>query len=341
MPTNLTKRRIFELDYIRAISALLIMLFHYTTQYDTSLGHLESWPIAFPWGSRAVSTFFLLTGYLTVCHYSGSVLQFYYKRWIRIWPTYAVCIVITSVFMAILMPERLRTVPEILLNLTTFHAYLGARAVDGVYWTLTIEVIFYFWIAFCMMPKKTERQLALLYAWSLLAAVVNLCNALGFCPLPVTLSKIAFITEHVPCFIAGVAISLQNSKNAVSFRQLLPIYLFCLIALCAGNTVGSILWTVLWALLIWAVTAGKLRFALKESNFLHKCLLFLAGISYPLYLLHQFIGFAIIRKLEQLGCLSQLWIFVPIAFSLLLATATHYWIELPIGKLLTKHTAKK
>ena len=89
-----------------------------------------------------------------------------------------------------------------------------------------------------------------------------------------------------------------------------------------------------WGVLIWMVISGNIRFELKKENIMGKCLLFISAISYPLYLLHQFIGFAIIRKIEELGGVSQFWIVIPIMISVVLATVVHYWIEIPAGRWL-------
>lgn len=42
-------KHIYELDYMRAVSAVLVMLYHYTTQYQKSIGHIEVWPISISW----------------------------------------------------------------------------------------------------------------------------------------------------------------------------------------------------------------------------------------------------------------------------------------------------
>lgn len=335
-----TRKYIHELDYIRAISALFIILFHYTTQYQTSFGHAKPWPVSVPWGSWAVNTFFLLTGYLTVCHYSEGGLRFAGKRLIRLWPAFAVCVVITSLFMAVLLPERLRSVSEIIRNLTMFPGYLGARAVDGVYWTLPVEILFYFWIMLMMIGKKTGRLMACLYSWALMSITAAMCAKAGILALPVKLLQILLIVEHAPCFILGTAIHLFNAGDARQKKMVTPLIVLCVVGTASSQNVAVAIWTLCWALLIWAVTAEKLHFALKPSNPLHKGITFFASISYTVYLLHQFIGFAIIHKIETMGGYSQLWIFAPIAVVILLATAVHYLVEVPAGKFLMRFLPK-
>lgn len=324
------ERHIYELDYIRAISAIFIVLYHYTTQYDTSIGHLSAWPIAFPWGCWAVNTFFLLTGYLTVRNFKEGGFTFALKRFARLWPAFAVCVVITSVCMALLMPERLRSASDILLNLTMFPGYLGAEAVDGVYWTLPLEIIFYFWIMVFMIGKRKRQAENLLLVWATMAVALNLCHWFEINAMPIKLLRLVLIPERASCFILGAALHLFHNRK---WGKWLAIAL-CILGTLIAQGLEVCLWTIAWAALIWAVTTGRLRFALKNSNILHKSILFLSGISYTLYLLHQFIGFAIIQKIEQMGAKSELWIFLPMAVSVILATAVHYTVELPVGRWL-------
>lgn len=334
------REHIYELDYIRAISAILIVLYHYTTRYRESIGHIGTWPLEFPWGSWAVNTFFLLTGLLTVRNFKEGGLRFAFKRFARLWPAFAVSVLITTVFMAVLLPDRLRSVTEIILNFTMFPAYLGANPVDGVYWTLPLEIIFYFWMMIFMIGKNHRRLIWCLYGWVAVVLGLAVCDRIGLNAMPVNLLKLLFIPERAACFILGAAIALLNRKENLHLGVVLPLAALCVITLYLWLGWRVCLWTVAWAVVIFLVSTGKLRFAMKNTNVLHKCLLFVSAVSYTLYLLHQNIGFAIIRKLEQLGCDSQLWIFVPVALAFLLAAAVHYWVELPAGKWLLKKEAQ-
>lgn len=46
------------LDVFRGLSALLIVLYHYTTQYDKSIGHLVDYKVTFPWDVMQFMRFF-------------------------------------------------------------------------------------------------------------------------------------------------------------------------------------------------------------------------------------------------------------------------------------------
>ena len=75
------------LNVIRAISAMLIVLFHYTTMYNQSIYTPENlktnYPITFPWASMAVITFFLLSGFLTRVDSDEKSLIYLGKRFVN------------------------------------------------------------------------------------------------------------------------------------------------------------------------------------------------------------------------------------------------------------------
>ena len=75
------RETLWLLNVIRGVSALMIMFYHYTTQYDNSIGHLVRYSVTVPWGCYAVYTFFMLSGFLTVysCKEDANAVSFLKK----------------------------------------------------------------------------------------------------------------------------------------------------------------------------------------------------------------------------------------------------------------------
>lgn len=73
MEGTLKKENLWLLNVLRGISALLIVLYHYTVQYEKSIGHLVPYTVTIPWGCYAVNTFFMLSGFLAVYTCAGWV----------------------------------------------------------------------------------------------------------------------------------------------------------------------------------------------------------------------------------------------------------------------------
>lgn len=58
--------KIPELNWLRGIAAIVVMLFHFTTRYDQILGHVEPYIINVTYGGNCSIFFFMLSGMLSV-----------------------------------------------------------------------------------------------------------------------------------------------------------------------------------------------------------------------------------------------------------------------------------
>lgn len=328
--SEITKRgEIHELNWIRGLSALCIVLYHYTTQYQSSIGHLTDWPVMVPWGCGAVNAFFLLTGFLTVyaLKMSSSPIQFIWKRAKRLYPAYWLCIVMTSVVMALFLPEFLRDIKTILVNFTMLQNFVGVTNVDGVYWTLSYELIFYFYIAVLLFFKKASlkwiRNLSLV--WIAVSFAFYVLENSGVSNALMTVAKLTLMPYFTAQFAGGMlmaTVAKEQKRDYISYGGVLASVILSLI-------VQELSYAVLYciAAMLLVLTVEK-RFIIKDAKYLTNIekirkyltpLSFVAGISYPLYLLHQFIGFAIIKHLEGFGLKSEAFIVVPIAIMICLA----------------------
>ena len=75
---------------------------------------------------------------------------------------------------------------------------------------------------------------------------------------------------------------------------------------------------------------------MENAKWVFQPALFLSEISYVLYLTHQFIGFGLIRKIEAMGMVGELWLMLPIVHSVALAAVLHYGLEIRINRRLGK-----
>lgn len=322
----------YELDYIRALSAIFVVLYHYTTRYNEIFDNELKLIFELPWGALAVNTFFILSGYLTMVNLGDNRIIFSYKRFIRIFPTYWVAIIITSLFMCLLMPERLLSMKEILINFTMLQSLVGINSVDGVYWTLLFEVLFYFWVMVLMPRRDMNTRIKLLYLWIFIALFTTICKMIGIDNPVITLIGKLFIVSRVHHFILGIFIALWVKR--VDKKFLVPLCCLCFINAYLQQGLSVLLWMIVWGGIIGGVATGRLHFKMRETNIIHVSLCFIATISYPLYLLHQNIGFAIIEKMKD--SYTDIMIIIPIIISILLASVVHYFIAEPIRKYLTK-----
>ena len=135
------------------------------------------------------------------------------------------------------------------------------------------------------------------------------------------LIRTALLLEHGHFFFAGVLFYRMRENGATLVRWLL-------LAVCVGA--AWLIRDIPHALSLVAASVAFIAFIRGWLGWLVvKPLLFLGSISYPLYLLHQNIGYVIIHRMRQAGLVHEVWLLTPVIVSILLATVVHQIIEKP------------
>ena len=312
------------LDALRGIAASWVMLYHYTVRYGEIFADGGA-PFRAPDGFFGVELFFAISGFvmlMTVIKMRSAV-QFVIARAARLYPTYWAGVAATFVVLALWpLAGRTVTTPEAALNLTMLQEYVHVRDVDSVYWSLEVELVFYAWIVVMMAAGWLPRARLLATAWMLAGIAAYLaCRGFGR-PLPVILSRVLLL-EHCGYFGIGIAAFLDFQQGRPSRWSALQYG-----AAVAVSWLAQGLWGGLLALAIvvvfWLVSQNRAR--LLDT----RALVFLGAISYPLYLLHQNIGYVVIHALRAQS-VGYTWAMLAAgAVSLAGATALHYAVEAPV-----------
>ena len=148
MPLDASKTtgsRIEELDGLRGLAAIAVVLFHYTTRYSEIYGRETGLPFEFPYGNLGVELFFGISGFVIfmTLDRTRSLGDFVVSRVSRLYPAYWAAIILTTAVVNLEgMTEFMRSPFEITVNFTMLQSFVGVRAVDGVYWTLAVELAF-------------------------------------------------------------------------------------------------------------------------------------------------------------------------------------------------------
>src|SRR2546430_2652712 len=94
------KPRFAELDLLRGVAALWVVLFHYTTQYSRLYvpDRRDLLGFEFPDGTLGVYLFFMISGFVIfmTLHRSERPLDFVVSRFARLYPAYWAGIVLTA-----------------------------------------------------------------------------------------------------------------------------------------------------------------------------------------------------------------------------------------------------
>lgn len=300
------KNRFYQLDLFRLVSALMVVFYHYFyrgyTVNNLCLIEFEDFKLLAKYGYIGVDLFFIISGFvipLSIEHFS--IKKFWISRISRLFPTYWLAVTLTTL-MILFFDKDFNNVrlsfKNYLLNLTMFQNYFGIENIDGVYWSLFVEMKFYIFIItpFLFLKKFFKINLIhLVISWFILALLITYLRTNSFF---IFLGDIFFI-EWSSYFMAGITFYYiyKNGFNLFSnifllFILSLSIYYvvqhsFKIEKFCGEEFSENILVSIVvfFYILMYLFVGGRLHFLNLPS------LTILGSLTYPLYLIHQNIGY--------------------------------------------------
>jgi peptidoglycan/LPS O-acetylase OafA/YrhL len=157
----MAKARLTEIDGLRGVAALAVMLGHwgeFLQKQNAPSGWYEAFGRLFledfSFGRLGIVAFFCISGFVVPFSFRGErpLVSFPISRIFRLYPAYWASVITAAVVFALLGILKLTT-PQLLLNLTMLQRGLGSPHIISVYWTLTIELMFYA-ICYVMFASK-------------------------------------------------------------------------------------------------------------------------------------------------------------------------------------------
>lgn len=324
-------QRLAQVDALRGLAALAVVLFHYTTKFHEFFlpGVEPVWELAD--GHLGVNLFFIISGFVIFMTLERTTrpMDFVVSRFSRLFPAYWAAVVLTFTVVAWLgLPGKEQGLGTALLNLLMIHGLFGVPHVDGVYWTLEIEMLFYAGMLLLFVRGGLARVHLALWALMGLQALYLLMARLWGIDLPWKVSH-WLILKYIAWFAMGIAI-YQVACRGAGWRGQAGVTLGLALGLIAALHGPKLL---LLAALFAAATYGAARGRLPWLEW--RFLTWLGAISYPLYLLHENIGWALQRRLVLDWGWTPMQTLAPLlVISLLLAWALHRSVELPAMRCL-------
>ncbi|MBY6013479.1 acyltransferase [Qipengyuania gaetbuli] len=153
-PTPVSATRFGYLDAVRGIAAVMVIYLHIADHFLKHQIPLADWEyFAFFGAARivdlgkiAVTMFFAVSGFVIpfslMKRRNHPLTGFAIGRFFRLYPAYWLSIAgITAV---LILAGDAPTAPQILVNATMVQGFVGVENLQGLYWTLQIELVFYF-----------------------------------------------------------------------------------------------------------------------------------------------------------------------------------------------------
>ena len=340
-PLKKIPSRLKELDVLRGVAAVAVLLSHYTAMFDFQHGLKNSLGFTVTAGNYGVFLFFAISGFviLLTLHRCETSMDFAVSRFSRIFPAYWAAVLLTSLFLWWLSPEVAPGIKQIVANFTMVQKFFGIQHVDKVYWTLNVELSFYCWMLLCFKLRLLSRLNLVIAGALLFQLCASLVQKYTGHMLPQGV-KVIFLTEYVHLFCCGMLFLTAREKGWT------PVSLL-LLAWCLVNQtqvpfrefewIPNSAWGTLAVAVVFGIMAlvihDKLEWAVTAPT------LFLGTISYPLYLVHAEIGMAIMARLSEAGLSRWGGFLIAVASALLFATALTFLIEKPAMRWIRKKYA--
>ncbi len=285
----------------------------------------------FRWGQFGVAMFFLISGFvIPFSLLRMDARQFAITRFFRLYPTYAVGF---TVSLAALGASAWWQGAAFQIDWATVASHyvigtrdlLGKPTLDGVIWTLEVELKFY---VICALAAPLLRNSS---PWVF--------------AIPAVLAALAFA---LPAFLDGARLwsAVVNLQFLVFMFIGVALHQFYRRALAAGP--GSLIvatafvafWVIPLVVLPGAPTIQAVSgtaalvvfiacFALRDRFRATSLTSFFADVSYPLYVVHPILGYVLIRALLEAGIPASVAVATATAIVLASAYALHRIVERP------------
>lgn len=361
---NQPDKRFTKLDGIRGLLSIVVALNHsflviaipsFANVWNQNIWHFTDFQSKLQQifmlmgnGGAAVTLFFIMSGFVLGLSMnkmnfdSISIINFYIKRIIRLYPVYLLILVLTAIYMWTAFSYQLypmastwyhwwmqfeMTIKEFIYNLFFIHAYTG-----GVTWTLRVILIASFLFpAFYLINKKTNWFVDILITVFLAFISFNLLNLPNFRDLRylymfysgLSLTKFSGFFSKIPSWLIYLGLPF-GIFLLMDYRYITNEY--------QGGLIEAIVSWLLIGILVYNNKAKLLN--ILET----KILKFYGKISYSLYLIHFSVLYLLARFMfERINLpftdyyfLTHLALFIiSLAISTVISQLVYQYIEKP------------
>lgn len=298
------RERLLELDLLRFLAALAVVLFHYTSRgyaAGASPAHFPQISELSYYGHMGVDIFFMISGFVILLSaWHAPLEKFAVSRILRIYPAFWIGATLTFASILVFQESPQFSFLDYLKNLTLTYKAFDVWPLDGVYWSLLLEVQFYVFVGVLILLRLLTKIELILACWFLLAI-------LSYNGWVNSYVEALFFPEWSGYFIAGCIFYLARLHGFSTLRTILLL----------GTLVMNILFSLrreevlaressveFHSLAVISIVAAFylifLFLAIKPKGVGLRWIWLpsLGALTYPLYLIHQVIGYELLGVLQ-------------------------------------------
>lgn len=352
--TRAPSARLETLDGLRLVAALAVLCYHYFYRGSIEGGYLNvSYGVSggvLPLLYLGVNLFFMISGFVIMRSAEArSAWAFGVSRFTRLYPAHFAAMTLTALIMAAWSAAPFIVTPGgWLANLTMMAPAFGHPFMDGAYWSIVVEIIFYGWVALALLagilPRRTDLFAG---AWLAIILINNLL-------LQSSLIERLFLTNYGGNFAFGILI-YQITRHGFSHVRVAMVVLAVLLSLLGAErervellnmfgvapnaqalALAQMATAVIFLAAIGLSYMRRVQTGLADKRPIARFIAVAAGISYPLYLFHQHAGYIIINWLSPT---IGKWSAAAVAATIVILVAWAIWrFAEPIGKRMIDFT---
>lgn len=328
-------QRFAEIDLLRFFAAISVVAFHYLFR-GPAIGAMPGYefPLLGEWaryGFLGVHLFFMISGFVITFSVRGrSPGEFLWSRASRLYPAFWFAIVLTTLVVQLAQAQEYQLHWwQVVANFTMLNHLVGIPAVDGAYWSLYVELHFYSLVWLMIRLGQQHRELVLLALWLLIAAAWQ--------TFPVWKVELLLAARYAPFFIAGALICRIRVEGGSS--TLWSLYgiawllsMNIMVGVSPAVTVAEgdnpfVVGTLITLAYLLMAGVGLSLFTWIQGAFVA----LLGTLTYPLYLLHEVIGWVLLGRLsDQWSDLTRVGIVVCLMGAG--AWMVHIYVERPASR---------
>jgi peptidoglycan/LPS O-acetylase OafA/YrhL len=336
-------RRIVELDALRALAAINLMLFHFTHVYSVKFGYTTELGFEWPYGKYGVELFFVLSGFVNAMTLlkKRDAKRFVINRLLRILPIFYVVYAVNLVLMFLppLSTWGDHDLPTLLANLTLMPNLLGYECLEPVTWTLQIEMLFYVILTGVFLAGGFERPIRTWLLYLVLCFVgctlVHPVGEIGQRATPAQWMRELLLLEYVPLFVMGMMIQQIRFGSETGWNRWGKNGLVIAIAFAVFHITDDRDFNPAATLLILGIMFLAAFGRLPVLRM--KPLVFISTISYSLYLLHNNLGCVVIYHMDHyLGVPPIVCFALMLGLTVVFAWTSTKFLEQPLSNWLRR-----
>lgn len=296
-------KRYPEIDLLRGMACLMVVAFHYLYRGQQG-GWLTDHPAVWVgdlarYGYLGVHLFFMISGFVIFMSAEGvSVREFFASRVSRLYPVLWVGVILTSLVTVISGTPHFQVGGlQALVNLTMVPHWMKVEYVDGAYWSLAVELQFYLLIGVMVWLKWLRHAERVMTVW-LLIATANVIR-------PVYFAEFWLDAQWASLFVAGMLFYRVSREGWTRVRSGLMLWCYALSVAYLWKAAGkeaavladsgfsglgiTLALLTSFYLVFYAVSQKIVSIG---SNAVY---VWMGVLTYPVYILHQNIGYILLE----------------------------------------------